>query len=217
LRRPYVILAAACSVDGRIATRAGDSSFSSARDLRRLHRLRASVDAIMIGIGTLLSDDPELSVRLAKGRTPLRVVVDSRARTPPESRLLATRGLGPVLVAVAQQADEARVRALGARGAEVVRLGKRRVDLRLLLGELWKRGIRRLLLEGGSELNWAMLRRGLVDELRLFIRPVIVGGRAAKPLAGGRGASSVEGGVRLKLLALTPEREGLYLRYRVLA
>lgn len=215
MSRPYVILNAACSVDGRIATRAGDSRFSSEQDLRRLHELRAQVDAVMIGIGTLLADDPELSVRLVEGRTPLRVVVDSRARTPPGCRLMSSLEKGPVLIAVAERASAKRMRELSERGAEVLVCGRRRVDLRQLLAELRRRGVRKVLLEGGSELNWSMLRARLVDELRLYVRPVIVGGKDAKPLVGGKGFASIGRALRLRLLEVRKGGKGLYLRYRI--
>ncbi|TDA31798.1 MAG: 2,5-diamino-6-(ribosylamino)-4(3H)-pyrimidinone 5'-phosphate reductase, partial [Hadesarchaea archaeon] len=185
MRRPYVIMNAAMTLDGKIATREGDSKISCPEDLDRVHRLRAEVDAIMVGAGTVLSDDPSLTVRRAKGKNPLRVVVDGRASIPPTARILDRSS--PTLVVVSERAPETRVRELRRKGAEVMRKGREKVDLPLLLEELGKRGIRKILLEGGSTLNWYMLSSGLVDEIRVAVSPTIVGGERAKTLVGGEG------------------------------
>ncbi|MEM2205379.1 MAG: 2,5-diamino-6-(ribosylamino)-4(3H)-pyrimidinone 5'-phosphate reductase [Candidatus Hadarchaeales archaeon] len=215
MRRPYVIMNAAMTLDGKIATKEGDSKISCPEDLDRVHRLRAEVDAIMVGAGTVLSDDPSLTVRRAKGKNPLRVVVDGRASIPPTARILDRSS--PTLVAVSERAPEARVRELRRRGAEVIRKGREKVDLPRLLEELGKRGIRKILLEGGSTLNWYMLSSGLVDEIRVAVSPMIVGGEKAKTLVGGEGFGRVEEGIRLELKKVSKVGKDLLLVYKVKA
>lgn len=212
MKRPYVILNAAMTVDGKIATRAGDSQISCPADLKRLHRLRSRVDAVMVGAGTILSDDPSLTVRRVKGRNPLRVVVDGRARVPPTARVF--RGGPPTVVAVGSRAPRSRIEGLR-RVAEVWVFSGPPIDLRELLAKLYARGVKRLLLEGGSTLNWHMMRSGLVDELRVSISPRVVGGESAKTLVGGEGFARVSEGVRLKLRQIQRVGRDLLLVFEV--
>lgn len=185
------MLSAAVSVDGRIATRAGDSRLSSAADLRRVHRLRASADAILVGRRTVEADDPMLTVRLARGRSPARVVLSSRARVPPGSRVARTARDVPTVVACSELAPAAARRRLEAAGAEVLVAGRRSVGHLRLLRELAARGARTVLLEGGAETNWGFLSRGLVDEAVVAVAPRMVGGAGAVPLVAGGGFARV--------------------------
>jgi len=198
--RPFVLLKAGVSLDGRIATRNGASRWITGPEARAaVHRLRAAYPAIMVGSGTALADDPELTARTEPpaARQPLRVVVDSRARLPVTARML--RAPGRTLVAVTRAAPGARRRALEQAGAEVVTLPDREghVDLEALLEELGRRGISGVLLEGGSTLNGAMLQLGLVDKVMFFIAPVLIGGREAPGAIGGAGAASLADAPRL--------------------
>lgn len=197
--RPRVIMSAAVSMDGRIATRAGDSRLSSPADARRVHRLRASADAILVGRRTVEADDPLLTVRLARGPDPLRVVLSSRARVPPGSRIARTARRVPTLVACSGLAPRAARRRLEAAGAEVLVAGRREVRLRRLLSELHARGARSVLVEGGGATNWGFLREGLVDEAVIAVAPVALGGRGAPPLVGGAGFAAVAGAPRFRL------------------
>ena len=200
---------AAVSVDGRIASRSGDSRLSSGSDLDRLHRLRARSDAVMVGANTARLDDPLLTVRRARGRTPLRVVVDSAGAVPARSRLLRTAGQSPVLVAVSRAAP-ARAEARLA-PAEVVRAGARRVDLRRLLEILRARGARSVLAEGGGQLNWELVRLGLCDTLLLTVCPVVLGGGTS--LAEGAGAARVASAPRMSLRSARRIGDEVVLRY----
>lgn len=197
MKRPYVILSAAMTLDGKIATVGRDSRISCEADLDRLHRLRSEVDAVMVGVGTVLTDNPSLTVRRISGRNPLRVVVDGEAKIPVTARVLKRDA--KTVIAVSTSADRRKVEELRQAGAEVIVAGRERVNLKILLDKLWSAGIRRLLLEGGSTLNWSMLKEGLVDELRIAVAPRIVGGEKAKTLVGGKGFLRVEQGVKLKL------------------
>jgi diaminohydroxyphosphoribosylaminopyrimidine deaminase/5-amino-6-(5-phosphoribosylamino)uracil reductase len=175
--RPHLTLKLAATIDGRIATRSGDSAWVSGEAARaRVHRLRAEVDAVMVGVGTAVRDDPRLTVRAVRGRDPVRVVVDSRARLPATARMLR-EGEAPVLVAATERAPAARVRALERAGAEVMRVRARgeRVDLAALLAALAARGVLTVLCEGGATLAGALLDANLADKLLVFYSPKIVG------------------------------------------
>ena len=162
---PLLSLKTAMSLDGKIATAAGESKWITGQPARAAaHRLRAGHDAVMVGVNTILADDPQLTVRSAQGRTPLRVVVDSRARTPPTARLL-TADKTPPVIAVTRQAPAARRRRLEEAGAEVWLLPSKggRVDLKALIRRLGKAGIQSLLVEGGGTLAASALEEGLVE------------------------------------------------------
>ncbi|MEW6222768.1 MAG: 2,5-diamino-6-(ribosylamino)-4(3H)-pyrimidinone 5'-phosphate reductase [Candidatus Hadarchaeota archaeon] len=211
--RPYVILNAAMTLDGKIATAAGDSKISCREDLERLHKLRAEADAVMVGVGTVLADDPTLTVRIVKGRNPTRVVVDGGARTPLKAKVLG-RG-AKTIVAVSGRANRKKIEKLRAAGAEVIVCGKNDVNLRELLGRLHSMGVRKLLLEGGSTLNWGMIRAGVVDEIMVAVAPFLAGGTKAKSLVGGEGFRSIGVSRRLRLLRVGRVGRDLLLVYRV--
>jgi diaminohydroxyphosphoribosylaminopyrimidine deaminase/5-amino-6-(5-phosphoribosylamino)uracil reductase len=175
--RPFVAIKLAATADGRIATRSGDSAWVTGEPARAfVHKLRATYDAVLIGAGTAARDDPLLTVRLTRGRDPLRVVVDSRARLSPRARMLR-EGSSSVLVAATDRAPASRVRALQRAGAEVLAVRERqgRVDLQALLAALVRRGVLTVLCEGGASLAGALLDAGLADKLCLFYAPKIVG------------------------------------------
>jgi diaminohydroxyphosphoribosylaminopyrimidine deaminase / 5-amino-6-(5-phosphoribosylamino)uracil reductase len=187
---PWVMLKAAVTLDGKMATRAGDARWVSGRESRMLvHVLRDEMDAVLIGVGTALADDPRLTSRLpsTRGRSvtrgvpprdPVRVVVDSTARLPATARLFRQRSGAPTLVACTLRAPPARVKALQRAGAEIVRCRADRagrVDLKDLLRRLAGRGITSVLVEGGARIHGSFLSRKLWDELYLFIAPRVAG------------------------------------------
>jgi 2,5-diamino-6-(ribosylamino)-4(3H)-pyrimidinone 5'-phosphate reductase len=208
--RPRVIINAAMSVDGKIALADGKGvRLSNEEDLRRVHRLRASVDAILVGVGTVLMDDPKLTVKseYAKGRNPLRVVLDSRGRTPETAHVLD--GSAPTLIITSRESDRQFPR------AEVQRLGTHEVDLPALLDHLATRGVRTLLVEGGSTVIWSFLREGLADELKVFVSSRVLGGRAAPSLAGGQGVTSLDEAPGLRLERVKRLGDGVLLEYTI--
>ncbi|MBI4425734.1 MAG: bifunctional diaminohydroxyphosphoribosylaminopyrimidine deaminase/5-amino-6-(5-phosphoribosylamino)uracil reductase RibD, partial [Elusimicrobia bacterium] len=182
--RPYVILKAAASLDGRIRTSAGQSKWiTSAAARRDGHRLRAEVDAILVGIGTVLADDPALTAHGA-GRDPLRVVLDSRLRIPPAARVL--EDAGAVVFTGLKDARGPGPR----RSLALVRRVRRRgggLDLREVLAALGEMGVGSVLVEGGGAVHTAFLEAGLVDELRLYLAARLLGGRSAPSFLEGRG------------------------------
>jgi 2,5-diamino-6-(ribosylamino)-4(3H)-pyrimidinone 5'-phosphate reductase len=215
-RRPYVILNSAMTLDGKMATKTGNSKISGKEDLLRVHELRRDVDAIMVGINTVITDDPKLTVHKIPADNqdnPLRIVVDSRARTPIFSRVLNSDA--PTLIVVAEYASSERVKDLNKR-AEVLICGKERVDLKALMEKLASKGVKTLILEGGSTLNYSMLIDGLVSEMRICIAPMIVGGREAKTLADGDGIDNMKDAVKLRLKKSYMLGDDLIVEYDVL-
>lgn len=176
--RPAVTIHYAQTLDGRIATRTGNSQWISGSDsLRFAHELRASHDAVMVGAGTVIADNPRLTVRLVSGRHPLRVVIDSTLRLPLGSAVL-TDGAADTLLLATAAAPAARTRAIRRLGASVAVLPvdrSGRVDLAAALHELWRRGIRSLLIEGGARLITSALAGGVVDRMAVCVAPKVVG------------------------------------------
>ncbi|MHA1129334.1 MAG: 2,5-diamino-6-(ribosylamino)-4(3H)-pyrimidinone 5'-phosphate reductase [Candidatus Helarchaeota archaeon] len=200
--RPYVILNAAMSLDGKIATVSGEAEFSSDADWKRVHKLRSEVNAVMVGINTILKDDPKLYVKYYKTAKFMRIIIDSKARTPPNAKLFQMDSeTYPVLIAVAGQAPESNIHKLKEKGAQILRTGNAgRVDLQFVMKELLKLKIKKVLLEGGGTLNFSMLQEKLVDEVRVAIAPVIVGGENAITLVEGLGMGRIDEWVRLEFL-----------------
>jgi diaminohydroxyphosphoribosylaminopyrimidine deaminase/5-amino-6-(5-phosphoribosylamino)uracil reductase len=207
MRRPFVMLKAACSLDGKIATHSGDSRWVSSEESRKyVHRLRMDTDAVMVGSGTVLKDDPLLTVRRpgAKiSRQPLRIVVDSRLRIPLSCQLVRTAGRYRTLVATTTKASPAKIRKLKKANVEVW-TGKTdrrgRVRLSALAEELGRRGILSLLLEGGATLNAGAIRESIVDRILVFFAPKVVGGRKAPGFLGGEGVSRMRDADPIKIL-----------------
>lgn len=211
-----VTICAAMTVDGKISTASGDSMISSSQDLVRLHRLRAASDAVVVGIATLLADDPQLTVRLAKGKNPARVVVDSRGRTPADSRLLKTASKVRTIVAVSAQAPAENIERIKKAGAEVIVAGKESVDLESLFSKLDKLKFKKILVEGGGELNWSVLQAGLANELAVTVAPKVAGGRLATTLVEGDGFDKMADGIRLQLKKAERKKTGeLVLYYKI--
>jgi diaminohydroxyphosphoribosylaminopyrimidine deaminase/5-amino-6-(5-phosphoribosylamino)uracil reductase len=191
--RPFVHLKLACSLDGKIATRTGDSRWITGEQSRaRVHQLRHQYDAILIGAGTATADNPLLTDRSGKARRrPLvRVVLDESLRLSPDSQLVTTARESPLLVYSSERADSA-VSALEARGVEVIGDAKGGRDLHAVLQELDKRSIQSLLVEGGAHVAGAFLDAGLIDRASFFIAPIIIGGRDAPAAVGGIGAQRI--------------------------
>lgn len=201
--RPWVIMKAGLSLDGRIAAVDGRPGWiTNERSRRFTHRLRDQADAILVGIGTALNDNPSLTTRLpgASHQDPLRVVLDSSLRLPPAARMLTQQSTAGTLIFCAAGAEAGRKGSLMAAGAEIVELpaaGQGQADLHLMLRELGRRGISSLLVEGGSKIHASFLSQGLVDQANLFYGPLFMGGDAV-PLAGPLRLGSVDEAPRLR-------------------
>lgn len=204
---PFVTAKFACSLDGKIATATGESQWISCAESRALtHRLRDISDAIMVGVGTVLVDNPSLTARVEGGKNPIRVVVDSFARTPPASKII-TDGLAPTIIATTSNAPVEKITALKNAGAQIITAGNgAHVDLKNLMTELAAREITSVLVEGGGTLNFSMIRAGLVDKILAFIAPKIIGGKNALTPVEGAGFESLADAVHLE--NLTAEKIG---------
>ena len=200
--RPFVTVKIAQSLDGRIADAGGRSRWISGPAARRwAHRLRSEQEALLVGVNTVLADDPRLTVRFKSGnRKPLKVVLDSSLRTPPKAKLFS--GGGPVLIATTGRASRAREDRLRAAGAEVIRLPGRsgRVHFPEVLKLLAKRGISKLMIEGGGEVVASALKSRAVDRVAWILAPKIFGAGGCVPAVGGPGIRSLNQAVRLKNL-----------------
>lgn len=230
--RPYVILNVAATADGKTDTTARrGASISSPRDLERVDGLRATSDAVLVGGHTLLSDDPRLTVKSAPLRAgrqarglpenPIKVGVVTQANLRPDSRFL-TAGPARVMIFTTPQTSAEQVARLRERGVQVFVMGDRRVDLAAMMDGLKQNGIERLLVEGGGTLNLELLKQGLVDEINVYVAPLIFGGASAPTFADGMGLprdqaiplqlAGVEnlgdGGVLLRYLISPKDREG---------
>ncbi|ORU01187.1 Diaminohydroxyphosphoribosylaminopyrimidine deaminase [Anaerovibrio sp. JC8] len=197
---PFVALKTAMSLDGKIATSTGQSQWiTNEASRRRTHELRDCYDGIMVGINTAIKDNPSLTTRLPDrvGRNPIRIVVDSRARLPLDSHLV-TDGKAKTIVAVSGAADAGAVQDLRDAGVQVISAGSERVDLPQLLKKLAEMEISSILVEGGGQLNFSMLKAGLVDKVYAFIAPKLIGGREALTPVEGEGFEELSQAVELK-------------------
>lgn len=222
LNRPFVFINAAMSADGKIATKERkQTGISGKLDFERVDELRASSDAIMIGAGTVLSDNPSLTVKsrerrerrldLGKEENPARIIVDSKARTPLNADIFK-KGKGKRIIAISKSAPSEKVNQL-AKYADLIVAGEKLVDLKTLLAELKARGINRLMVEGGATLNWGLISLGLVDELYTFVGNIIIGGESAPTLVDGDGFKGDFS--RLSLLSCEKLEDGVLIKWKV--
>lgn len=204
--RPFVILKSALTLDGKTATTSGDSKWITCEKSRRyVHKLRGIVDAVMVGIGTVMADDPQLTCRMGvSGRDPDRVVVDSQLRIPLNAQVLRPSAMARTIIATTVQNAE-KISALEAAGATVVvcRAQSGRVDLADLLVRLGALGIQSILLEGGSGLVGSMVRMGLVDKFLLFYAPKLFAGGDGIGLCAGAGVPEMSAAYPLRIERIT--------------
>jgi len=212
--RPWVLFKSAMSLDGKVATRGGDSKWISSENSRyRAHHWRAECDAVAVGIGTALADDPQLTARIRRPahpvkRQPQRIVFDSLARLSVRSKLVRDARKIPLTIVVSRAAPRAATDALEAHGADViVATGENEpARVRSALDQLGASGVSSILLEGGPHLAGAFLDAGEVDEIRLFLAPLVLGGRTARDPLEGEGVEAIADAVRA--LSLDCERIG---------
>jgi len=202
----HIRVNAATSADGKLSTRRREQvAISGPADFARVDELRAECDAVMVGVGTVLADDPHLTV---EGATPARVVADSRLRTPRDARVLDDAA--PTYLLAADSAPDEAVP-----GATVHTAGEEQVDLPAALDALEAEGIDSLLVEGGGELIFSLFAAGLVDEVSVFVGPTVIGGRDAPTLADGDGFADPADFVDLSLAGVEEIDEGVLLRWTV--
>ncbi|MDK2832168.1 MAG: 2,5-diamino-6-(ribosylamino)-4(3H)-pyrimidinone 5-phosphate reductase [Methanolobus sp.] len=223
MERPFTFINSAMSADGKISTKERKQvRISGQIDFNRMDQLRAGSDAVMVGIGTVLADDPSLTVksselkmeRIASGKkeNPARIIVDSKARTPIDADIFK-KGEGKRIIIVSKSAPSDKV-ALLKEKAIIVVAGKKSVDLKQAMSELKSQGIDRLMIEGGATLNWGMISNGLVDEIYTFVGNLIIGGKTAPTFTDGEGFTEkyIQ---KLELIDAEKMEEGVLLKWKV--
>jgi len=216
-RTPYVVMKYAMTADGKTATKTGASRWITGEEARaQVHELRHRCMAVMVGIGTVLADDPLLNVRLEGKKSPVRIICDSRLRLPADSRICRTAGEYQTIVACGHAGPDA-VKRLERLGIQVISVPDEqgRVDLKELMRILGGQGIDSILLEGGGTLNDSVLRAGIVNEVRVYVAPKLFGGETAKTPVAGTGATFPADAIRLQLVHVSRIGEDLLLEYQV--
>ncbi|MDF0680389.1 MAG: dihydrofolate reductase family protein [Candidatus Nitrosocosmicus sp.] len=228
-----IILNAATSIDGKIATVNGDTKISSVLDLKRVHGLRRETDVILVGISTVINDDPLLTIRYGmnkKGtKNPIRIIIDSKARIPMHSKIVKTANQIETRLVVTSKAPSKNLKKLEERGLKIIVLdqgtkedgeengedNREKVDLKKLFNQLEKEGISNVLVEGGGEINWSIIKDNLFDEMIITISPLIIGGKKAISLVGGEGYKTVNESVKIKLSRIQKKSNGeIILHYK---
>lgn len=195
--RPYVILSAAISIDGKIATRTGRSNLSSKKDLVRVHNLRKNVDAVLVGKNTINVDDPLLTVRYVKGKSPIRIILDSTGSLSIKSNVIKTAKQTPTILVVSENAPR-NIERFTAKGVQIIRCGKKTIDIKKLLKILGTKGIKKIVVEGGGTTNWYFFKEKLIDEIIITITPYVLGGSTAVSLVEGIGFGKISNSFKLK-------------------
>ena len=210
---PKIILSAAISIDGKIATRSGDSKLSSKKDLTRLHKLRSQVDAIIIGKNTVNKDDPLLTVRYSKGKNPIRIILDSHGTISNKSKILQTSNKVKTIIVVTKKITKKNLQKLKKFPVEIMIVGENQVNIKSLIKILSKRKIKTILLEGGGTINWEFIKNNLVDEFFITITPFILGGKDAITLVQGEGFDKITKSHKLRLNVIKRLENDLFLHY----
>ncbi len=216
--KPFVVSNVGMTLDGKLATVNNDSKISGENDLIRVHKLRKSLKGIMIGIGTVLKDDPKLTVHKIncdKKDNPVRIVVDSKLRIPLNSRVLNSDA--KTIIATTNLADKTKLDKLNEiDNVEVIVVGDNKVNLKKLMEILYNKGIDSVLLEGGGTLNWGMFKENLIDKVIVYIAPKIFGGATAPTYVDGEGFFNEEQCVKLKMEDFYKLDEGIVLEYSLI-
>jgi diaminohydroxyphosphoribosylaminopyrimidine deaminase/5-amino-6-(5-phosphoribosylamino)uracil reductase len=212
-KEPFVILKAAATLDGKIATRNGDSKWISGEASRHLvHRWRDRVDGVLVGIGTVLKDDPMLTARIRKGRDPYRIVLDSRLKIPEKAKVIRTSP-SKTIIASTEKAPKGKIEKLEQRGVQILLLDSKqgKINLKSCLSKLGEMGMMSLMVEGGSQVNGSFLDQGLIDKFFLFLSPKIMGDPQALGIFGGKGVSRVQESTVLKEIMTRKIGEDIFI------
>jgi len=203
MKRPYVVIVSEVTIDGKLTLAKGVSSKEIMKLMdeeanKYLHSIRAECDGIMVGANTVRIDNPNLTVRYVEGENPTRIIPSSTADIPLESNVLNT-AVAPTVIAVSERAPKEKLKAIEEKGAKVVVAGKDKVDFVELLEKLYEMGIKKLMVEGGSKVNWELIKNDLVDEIRLIHLPVVVGGDDVPSLTSGEGFKNLDAVKKFKI------------------
>jgi diaminohydroxyphosphoribosylaminopyrimidine deaminase/5-amino-6-(5-phosphoribosylamino)uracil reductase len=202
-KEPFVVMKSAMSLDGKTATATGESQWISGEAARkRVHELRHELSGIMVGVDTIIKDDPQLTARIPNSKNPIRIVVDSQLRIPLTSIVLSQQDKAETIIATTEKGSSEKIATLIKMGIDVIVTSQQdnRVDLRELMAKLGAKGIDSILLEGGATLNFSALKEGIVDKVHVYLSPKIIGGKDAKTVVEGEGISSLKNAFQLKRL-----------------
>lgn len=215
IKRPHVILSAAMTIDGKIATISGDPELSDENDWREVHKLRSQVDAIMVGKGTILKDNPKLHIKYFKHKGYYRIIIDSNLSIPIDSNVIISQPeLYPTIICTTENVSMEKINEYESKKVKILQSGNgKQVDLTKMLLDLSNMRINSILLEGGGNLNWSFIKHNLIDEMRLTIAPWIVGGKEAITLVEGVGFEKMKQGRKFKLLKVYKRDNYVILRY----
>ncbi len=211
--RPYVILSAAISIDGKIATKTGDSKFSSKQDSIRLHKLRSKVDAILVGKNTVKVDDPLLTVRHIIGKNPIRIVLDSKGTLSEKSKILQTSDKIKTIIIVSKKITKSNYKKLNKFPVELIVTGESSVNIKSLLRKLSDKKIKTILVEGGGAINWEFIKQNIFDELIVTLSPFLIGGNNAISFVEGQGFDKISKSPNLRLKSVKRLKNYLVLHY----
>ena len=213
--RPYVILSAAITLDGKLGVKNKRTKLSSKNDKIRVHKLRSRVDGIIIGKHTVSLDNPLLTVRHAQGKNPIRIILDSSGIIKSNSKIIQTCNKVPTVIAVSELISEKNLQRLRKFSLEIIVCGKYSVDISKLLGTLLKKGIKKILLEGGGAVNWSFIKRNLIDEAIITLTPYILGGKDSVSLVEGIGFKNLHVSTKLRLKKIQKNKNELVLFYKL--
>lgn len=213
--RPYVILSAAMTLDGKIETKMSKLKLSSKKDTVRVHKLRAKVDAILIGKNTLEIDNPTLSVRHTVGKNPTRIILDSHGTIKSSSKILQTCDKIQTIIVTTNLISAANLSRLRKFPIQIITCGSSSVSISKLLKILHNKGIKKIIVEGGGTINWSFLKHGFVDELIITIAPYILGGSNSKTLVEGDGFKNLLSATKLKLKKIQKINNELVVFYKI--
>lgn len=214
--KPYIILSAAMTIDGKIASKIGDPELSDAIDWKNVHKLRTEVDAIMVGKGTILQDNPKLHIKYYDHNGYYRIILDSNLSIPIDSKVINYKPeIYPTIICTTENVSIERIKEFEKKKVTIIKSGQdQRVDLLKLLPILKNKKIKSILLEGGGTLNWSFIENDLIDEIRLSIAPWIIGGKDAISLVEGEGFEKMIEGRRFKLINLKGRDNYVILVYK---
>ena len=216
VNKPYIILSAAMTIDGKIASKAGDPDLSDEQDWKEVHKLRTQVDAIMVGKGTILKDNPKLHIKYYENKGYYRIVVDSNLSIPIDSKVIDFQPeTYPTIICTTENAPTEKIKEFEAKNIKIIKSGiGSQVDIVKLILQLYDLDIKSILLEGGGTLNWSFIKNNLVDEMRITIAPWIVGGRDAISLVEGKGFEKMVQAPRFKLTEVVNRDNYVILKYK---
>lgn len=216
VEKPYIILSAAMTIDGKIASITGDPELSDEEDWKEVYKLRTQVDAIMVGKSTIEKDDPKLHIKFYDHKGYFRIVVDSNLNIPIESKVISFQPeIYQTIICTTENVSVKKIKNFEECKVKIIQSGKgEQVDLKKLMPLLKEYGIKNILLEGGGTLNWSFIKNDLIDELRLTMAPWIVGGKEATSLVEGVGFNTMHEAIKFNLIELKHRNNYVILRYK---